>query len=39
MRSTATLRHHLANLERKGIVKPRAYNKRRQIALIQPLAA
>ena len=39
MRSTATLRHHLANLERKGIVKPRAYNKHRQIALIQPLAA
>jgi SOS-response transcriptional repressor LexA len=39
MRSTATLRHHLANLERKGIVRPRAYNRHRQIALIQPLAA
>ena len=37
MRSTATLRHHLANLEKKGVVRPRRYNAHRQIALAEPL--
>ncbi len=35
MRNTQTIRTHLANLEKKGIVRPRTLNKHRQIALVE----
>ena len=37
MRSTNSVRRHLSNLEAMGIVRPRAYNRHRQIALAESL--